>query len=379
MATKSKEILPKKRINKKLWKKIKEKIAGNAKDKVEAIKIIKKKYYELPKEADKILKELAQKDQPKSVRYEIARTIAGGSHILPIGLHFELVEILKDDPDKRIRNLMRKEEERWGKIGSVLEHLRRATYSAQISSLTFSKFSDAIRSYKEVIDYLSNYRLSFEVYEPLFASINSINKMASMLSESYYSLSKLDRMVIPKVKRKTKADELIRKLQSCPKGEVGWQQYQGICGEILEYLFAEKLSSPLPQQGTESGLYVRDYIIHIPYEAKGFWNFCRLKFNSIGIVVECKNYSDGLEPNHILVTSKYLSEKGLGNFGIILSRSAPSKHVIKQILRIWKEAGKLIIVLSDQDVVNMIKLKANNDDPEKILDKKIFELLKLVE
>ena len=379
MTTKDEKQLPQKKINRELWKRLKEKITGNAKDKVEAIRIIKKRYYELPEEVDRILKELAHKEQPKSVRYEIAKTIAGGNHILPIGLHFELVEILKDDPDKKIRTLMQKEEERWKKFSSVFTDLLQATYSTQISSLTFLRLSDAIRSYKEFINNLSSYRLSFEAYEPLLKFTNDINRMVSALFISYYSSHKLADITIPKVKKKSKADELIKKLQSCPKGEAGWQQYQEICGEILKYLFAEKLGDPLPQQGTESGLYIRDYIIHIPYTAKGFWSFCRLKFNSIGIIVECKNHSDGLKPNDIVVTSKYLSKRGLGNFGIILNRIAPSKQVIKQILEIWKKDGKLVIVLSDQDVINMVKLKANNDDPEKILDKKIFELLKLIE
>ena len=166
---------------------MKEKITGNAKDKVEAIRIIKKRYYELPEEVDRILKELAHKEQPKSVRYEIAKTIAGGNHILPIGLHFELVEILKDDPDKKIRTLMQKEEERWKKFSSVFTDLLQATYSTQISSLTFLRLSDAIRSYKEFINNLSSYRLSFEAYEPLLKFTNDINRMVSALFISYYS------------------------------------------------------------------------------------------------------------------------------------------------------------------------------------------------
>lgn len=171
----------------------------------------------------------------------------------------------------------------------------------------------------------------------------------------------------------TKASRLIRVLQSCPKGKEGWRDYESVVGEILEYLFVPPLGKPINQPRNENGLHIMDFILYIPYYVKNFWFLPMMKHDSIALVVECKN-KKRLNPNDIQVASKYLKEKGLGTFGLLLTREKPSDHVIEQLLEVWKEKEKkLFVILDDEDLIEMITLKTEEKEPETLIDKRIFE------
>ena len=117
----------------------------------------------------------------------------------------------------------------------------------------------------------------------------------------------------------------------------------------------------------------------IPYDASGFWALCRSKYNAVGLVIKCKNYARALFPNDIVVTAKYLKQKGIGTIGILLSRNKPKPQVIKQIVSVWNEENKLIIAIDDNDLINMIKLRETKGDPERIIDQRIFEYRRKIE
>lgn len=203
----------------------------------------------------------------------------------------------------------------------------------------------------------------------------------SSIARTYYPREELEivHQTINPPPPESPSAKLIDKLSSCEKGREHWQKFQRIGTEILTYLFVPPLGEPIEGSRTESGLEIRDLIFQIPYDASGFWQMIVLKYNASALIVDCKNYSEPIGKYEVLHTSQYLSEKRLGNFGIILTRCSPSVSAIKEIKRLWGEEKKMIICLDDEELKKMIQLKENNYGPEKLIDKKRFDFLASLE
>jgi len=58
----------------------------------------------------------------------------------------------------------------------------------------------------------------------------------------------------------------------------------------------------------------------------------------------------------------------LGKLGFILSRKGLDDGALKEIKRLWKELEIMIIPLNDNDLINLLKIKANNENPEIYID-----------
>ncbi|WP_368205202.1 hypothetical protein [Aeromonas sp. s5] len=81
----------------------------------------------------------------------------------------------------------------------------------------------------------------------------------------------------------------------------------------------------------------------------------RKKYSADYVVVDAKNYSRKVKKSDILQIANYLKPHGAGLFGIIFSRnggdSAGCLHTIREQ---WMVHQKLILVLDDTDVENML-------------------------
>lgn len=373
------------KIDKKLWETVRHKSSGDEKDRNLAVDLIRENYWQLPEEVNYILKNLSQSEQPESVRLRIAQIIESGKHNFPIGFYFELIKTMRDDPNAKIREIMTKEEKRWAELFSSFKVVYKQIAESLQQDITplnlyFKNIVEGISPHiRDIAKVVKLPQLSFSLYEPIYRVSEELHKQISESFQLYYPKIYFEQLVIPEeVPEKTMAFELIQKLVSCPRGREGWRQYQEVCKEILSYLFVPPLGELCEQSRTESGLHIRDYILHIPYAADGFWAFCKAKYDSVGLLVECKDYTKEISPNDVVITAKYLTRKGLGCFGILLNREEPPPQVIEQTLNLWRNESKLIIVLDDQALVEMIKLKEEGKDPEIILDMKIFDLRKRI-
>ena len=69
----------------------------------------------------------------------------------------------------------------------------------------------------------------------------------------------------------------------------------------------------------------------------------------------------------------YLKEKGVGLFGLIFSRCGgdPSSEI--HLRDIWQSENKMIVILSDNDVEQMLLGKQRGNDPSRIIIEKIQE------
>lgn len=89
-----------------LWDKVQQ-LSQKDDGKIEAVNIIFKEQYKLPKENIELIKKLAKEEQPKSVRLQIAENLEKYGHI-PFGMHVDLFKILSNDPDLDIKKALAK-------------------------------------------------------------------------------------------------------------------------------------------------------------------------------------------------------------------------------------------------------------------------------
>ena len=93
------------------------------------------------------------------------------------------------------------------------------------------------------------------------------------------------------------------------------------------------------------------------------------------MVFEFKNYKDEIDQNLIYITEKYLYNAVLRNVAIIISRKGFSNNAHKAAKGILTETGKLIIELKDDDIIAMLRMKADGQDASDYLLNRLEEYL----
>lgn len=164
--------------------------------------------------------------------------------------------------------------------------------------------------------------------------------------------------------------KLIADLRSIEPGRENWSTYQKHCGKILDYLFAEKLSSPIKESSDELKINRRDFILR-NYSDDRFWKYLRENYCADFIVIDAKNYTNDVKKNEILQISNYLKKHGTGLFALIITRMGEKRSAYLTRKEKWMIESKMIIILNDDDMEKMILAKASSDDPEEILKQKI--------
>lgn len=167
-------------------------------------------------------------------------------------------------------------------------------------------------------------------------------------------------------------DELIAKLKQCRPGYEDWQVYQKLVGEILFALFCPPLDPVSEQNSDANYANRRDYIIP-NYSEYGYWMYLRDRYKAEFIVVDAKNSAHEIGKDDILQVAHYLKEKGVGLFGLIFSRCGGDPSSAIHLRDIWQSENKMIVILSDNDVEQMLLGKQRGNDPSRIIIEKIQE------
>jgi len=202
-----------------------------------------------------------------------------------------------------------------------------------------------------------------------FGSVsNEVNKELLGNTLSYYNLEELAEVEEePEKIKKKKAKALIKKLMKCKPGKKYWSDYEDICKEILCYCFLPTLNEPMVQEYNYDKTERRDLVFTIPQGLTGFWGYILIQYGE-GIIIDCKNYNNEIPGNEVTITAKYLGAKKLTSYGLIISRRGLSPGGKTAQRNCWKDDSKMIISLSDNDLVKMLELKDKDDDPWKVLD-----------
>jgi len=149
------------------------------------------------------------------------------------------------------------------------------------------------------------------------------------------------------------------KLIECGKE---WREYEAKCDEILRFLFADDLSIWYLKPTTDDGLSRYDLIYRITSN-HDFWKSLVSSFNTRFIFFEFKNYCDGISQKEIYTTEKCLYTTALRSVAKILARNGAKDNAITAAKCALREHGKLILILTSDDLCNMLKVKDNDEIP----------------
>jgi hypothetical protein len=165
-------------------------------------------------------------------------------------------------------------------------------------------------------------------------------------------------------------DVLLQNLDEIVPGPNEWSRYQKLCGDILEFLFCPPLGKPKSEYATREGHNRRDFILR-NYRSHQFWEYMRSAYEAHYIVVDAKNSARMIRKSDILQIANYLSPHGPGLFAIIMSRngSGGSANIIQR--EQWAFSRKMIVIVDDADVRQMITMRSSDDDPAELLAQKI--------
>lgn len=98
-------------------------------------------------------------------------------------------------------------------------------------------------------------------------------------------------------------------------------------------------------------------------------------FNTKYIIFDFKNYTEQITQKEIYTTEKYLYDKALRKVAIIISRKGIDKNALKAIKGSLREQGKVILTLTDADLLVMINMYYKGDNPTDYLSMKLDKLL----
>ena len=191
---------------------------------------------------------------------------------------------------------------------------------------------------------------------------NEIAKLEHPIFSHVFSTSRIE--------KSSELNELIEELKKCPYGTQGWQTYQRLIGRIVRSLFCPPLHKPIEEHFDSNKLNRKDFVVP-NYATDGFWKFIRERYYADYIVVDAKNSGNKIRKKDVLQISNYLKIQGTGLFAILFSRNGFAPNTYYTLSELWGLQQKLIIVLDDNDVIQMLMEKIDGGNPESVVQKKI--------
>ena len=159
---------------------------------------------------------------------------------------------------------------------------------------------------------------------------------------------------------------LCKELRALGKGKKHWKAYETLCERILRFLFPNDLLGWQTQKRTDDGLNRYDLICRLS-PTTDFWSFVDYQLASRYVLFEFKNYNAPIKQGQILTTEKYLLPRALRRLGIILSRKGADKGAQVTVAGAMRESGKMMLILDDDKVCELLHAKDRGDDPSDCL------------
>lgn len=176
----------------------------------------------------------------------------------------------------------------------------------------------------------------------------------------------------PGIQVEQRAQELIERLRNLDCGKDTWKEYENICIDILNYLFLPPFKVPKVQSRSKDGLDRRDAVYPIG-NGHAFWEELKRDTHSRFAVAEFKNYCEAPSQKEVESIQQYLFVKAKRMFGILCSRHSPSESALKARRRAWIEFDKMIIFVSDDDMIDMLTIKGSVEEPAEVIDSQLEE------
>lgn len=157
-------------------------------------------------------------------------------------------------------------------------------------------------------------------------------------------------------------------LASVTPGATDASKYQRTVLAIINYLFSPELIDGEIEVRTHEGTERRD-IIFTNDSDQSFWAYLRTEHSAFLLMFEAKN-SVELELAHLNQTATYLGDR-LGRVGFIVTRNPASSTAQRKAFSIFNDSTprKVILILSDQDLYEMLDMKSRGQEPMRFVQK----------
>lgn len=181
-------------------------------------------------------------------------------------------------------------------------------------------------------------------------------------------------------------EDLITALAGVKSGKGHAQAFERVCREIIEYLFGDDLRDGRSQRRTDDDLNIYDLIYRVRPKHP-FWVTLTRDFRARVVLFECKNYGETIGAMQVFTTERYLSASALRPICFVLTRKGAHPHAVQAAFGAMRESGKLLVFLSDNDLVQMLRAKDAQlkdggsdqemaaNDPTELLDQKIYDFI----
>ena len=180
------------------------------------------------------------------------------------------------------------------------------------------------------------------------------------------------RCLLPPLPPDPRVQELIGRLDTLPPGKETFRDFEDLCVEILNYAFFPQLGVPSVQSRSEDGLDIRDAVYPINSD-HAFWQEIRRTCSTRFMVAEFKNYTESIQQREVESIQQYLYSKAMRMFGVLCSRGRPSASAISARRRAWVEADKLILLLSDEELKDLVRARSYGESSSDVLDAQLQE------
>ena len=195
----------------------------------------------------------------------------------------------------------------------------------------------------------------------LFGEFTEIkNEFVALLNYSIESIRPEEPAprIFHKKEEKPEHLSLREKLRRIRPGKEQYQQYEELCVEILKYVMGDYLTLWNVQEKTDNGMYRFDLCCKIKMEwTRTFSIPYDSTFHTKYIVFEFKIITIKLRKRKSIRQKKYLYEKALRRVAVIISRKGASDSALAAARGSLRETGKLILCLSDDDLMDLIDIK----------------------
>jgi hypothetical protein len=91
------------------------------------------------------------------------------------------------------------------------------------------------------------------------------------------------------------------------------------------------------------------------------------------MVAEFKNYTESVRQREVESIQQYPYSKAMRMFGVLCSRNQPAESALLARRRSCVEAGTLILLLSDEELKDLVRAKSYGERPTDILDAQLQE------
>ncbi|CAH1059348.1 DNA cytosine methyltransferase [Paenibacillus pseudetheri] len=193
--------------------------------------------------------------------------------------------------------------------------------------------------------------------------IDSVKCIEKQDLRSIPNLPAVPELIEPLQNLLTESDNLLYQLKKIQAGSESSDEYHKLIFCCLNYIFSDSLKRGRTEVEINDGRKRVD-IIFDNHAKSGFFYFLREihKVFCPRIIIECKNYnSDPANPEVDQLLGRF--GVNVGKFGILTFRKVESsKKLMNRCKDVLAQSGNYILFFVDDDIEELIKLKANSDE-----------------